>query len=113
VQSKKKQQNSLQELWIADEEQTSSRPAGQRGRACEGERERRPEEIAGDNDLVFSKATRWTIGCVAGSSRWNEFKTAEFEEFMVLDDLFHPAFLGTVFHPLLSGVADIKVTVPT
>jgi len=32
---------------------------------------------------------------------------------MVLDDLFHPAFLGTVFHPLLSGVADIKVTVPT
>jgi hypothetical protein len=32
---------------------------------------------------------------------------------MVLDDLFHPAFLGTVFHPLLSVVADIKVTVPT
>jgi hypothetical protein len=27
---------------------------------------------------------------------------------MVLDDLFHPAFLGTVFHPLLYGVADIK-----
>ncbi len=40
VQSKKKQQNSLQELWIADEEQTSSQPAGRPARTCVRARER-------------------------------------------------------------------------
>lgn len=40
VQSKKKQQNSLQELWIADEEQTSSQPARTCVRAREREKNR-------------------------------------------------------------------------